>query len=123
MQVVREQLAANPEQWRALLNSDAPWVIRNEANWKALLATEYNPLKGVDQEVVQAFTDGLVFNNGGLAGANYTMIKDIISADQFYRLWEHFGLAHSLAKDYEDYQCVGRGNCKRWIGYICTSNC
>lgn len=123
MQVVREQLATSPEQWRALLDSDAQWVVRNEEDWKALLASEDNPLKNIDQEVVRAFTEGLVFNKGGLAGADYTMLEEIITFAQFYRLWEHFGLDRGLCDDYKDYKCDGRGNCRRWLGFICTRNC
>jgi hypothetical protein len=63
-------------------------VVRSKEDGDALLASNENPLKGVDQKLVAGFTNGLSFKNGGLAHADYNMLEDAITLKQFRRLFE-----------------------------------
>ena len=117
-----EKLPKTESAWRNLLASNKPGVVRNMRDWKKLLASEENPLKGVDPKIVREFTKNLKFKGLGLGHANYAMIQDL-PFRRFVRLWGHFGLSLDLFADYNNMKCSGRATCSTSITDICTSNC
>jgi len=120
---ITKNLANNDREWRTLLHSEDPNVVRTMSDWRTLLASKESPLAGVEKRVVTAFTKKLKFKNGGLAHADFSMIVDVVPFSQFRRIWEHFGMSLDLFADHEGYTCSGRGNCKKLHNNICTSNC
>jgi hypothetical protein len=117
------KLASNDREWRALVRSKAPHVVRNKANWKKVLASKDSPLKGIDPKLVRAFSKSLAFKDGGLAHADYTMLVNVVPFRQFKQLWAHFGMDLGLFADHDGYYCESKGSCAKLTAYICTSNC
>ncbi len=115
-------VANSLREWRQLLDSDAR-IVRTADDWHELLRSKDNPLAGYDEEVTGRFTESLVFNNGGLAGVDYSAIADVVTFRTFRRLLEAFGIGLGLFADYDGYMCESRGTCKKMHERICTSNC
>jgi hypothetical protein len=116
--------AQTKEEWRALLDSDDPTIVRSLEDWQRLLndATR-NPFKGVPPEAIEHFTGSLKFK-GGLAHADYSEIGKYLNIFQFRSLWrDNFGIGDKLWIDYNDFKCEGAGTCSVAISKICTSNC
>lgn len=118
-----QHLARNDEEWKALLESDEPNVVRTMRDWHRLIASDENPLRGLDTNIIAEFTKTLQFNNGGLAGADYSMLADVVPYSNFMLIWEHFGMAGVLLAEHTNYRCAGQGTCSPSDNNICTSNC
>lgn len=81
-------------------------------------------LPDCDDETVQAFSDGLTFANGGLAGADFTMLEDKLTFRALMKVWNNFGISTDLMTDYLYKKCDGLHNCDPVVASIvCTSNC
>lgn len=120
--------AENDEEWHALMqNGEGIEFIRSEDDWHRLLketrGTDSDPLPDCDDETVDLITRGLVFYDGGLAGADYAPIADKLTFRQFRALFERFGLGLGLFADHDGYRCESRGTCTKLNDKICTSNC
>jgi hypothetical protein len=119
--------ADTDEEWKALLASDAPNVIRSRADWDQAMADEgrrSSILPGCDEDTVKAFTDDLRFNDGGLAAADGTPLEDKLTVAEYKALWENFGAGSRLAADWVGYKCDGTHTCVASnLSHICTSNC
>jgi hypothetical protein len=101
--------------------------VRSEDDWRQLLdwarGSDRDPLPGCDDETVRAFSEGLVFRGGGLAGADYAPVAEKLSFTAFRGLFERFGIGLGLFADYDGYKCEGPGTCTKMHERICTSNC
>lgn len=117
--------ARNESEWRALLDSDDPTIIRSLNDWNQLINdSSRNPLKAVPSEAVKHFTESLKFNKGGLAHADYSEIGKHLTYFQFKNIWQNeFGLGDQLFTDYNDKECDGVHTCRPSLNSICTSNC
>lgn len=119
--------ARTEPEWRALLDSDDPRIIRNREDWDLAMADESRRgsiLPDCDDETVQAFSDGLTFRNGGLAGADFTMLEDKLTYRALMNVWNSFGVGANLMTDYLHKKCDGLHNCDPVItATVCTSNC
>lgn len=118
--------ASTKEEWRKLLESDDPRIVRGREDWDRAMADDSRRnaiLPNCDEETVRAFSEGLKFNNGGLAGADYSMLEDTLTLSEFRAVWEPFAIGTELFTDYMDYSCVSHGDCAKSIGHICTGNC
>lgn len=116
--------AQTEAQWKAFMASDDTSRVRSMDDWELCLRdTACNPLAGVDPVIVDAFTESLVFRNGGLAGADYGRLDYILTYAQFMALWDKFGIGDLLFADWEGFECKSPGTCKALISHICTNNC
>jgi hypothetical protein len=118
--------ADTDEEWQKLLSSDNPDIVRCREDWDRIAGDEEACsaiLPGCDRATVEAFSEGLVFRNGGLAGADYSMLVDTLTISRFRNVWARFGIGPGLLADHDGYMCESRGNCKKTRNYICTSNC
>lgn len=118
--------ANTEEEWRALLEGDDSRIIRSREDWDGAMAEEDRRsaiLPGCDQETVRAFSEGLIFRNGGLAGANYSMLEDRLTYRQFKAVWNNFGIGEELFQDYNNKECSKPATCSPLTACICTSNC
>lgn len=119
-------VASTEAGWQSILKDKTVKVVRNLGDWKAALACDTeadHPLQGCDKDVIEKFTSTLEFENGGLAHANYRMLRDTLTVAQFDRLWAFFGISPLLMKDYNNKECAKRATCSSSITDICTSNC
>jgi hypothetical protein len=69
------------------------------------------------------FLEGLVFMNGGLAGAYIGGVEKCLSPQEMGQLFSHFGVTEKSLKDHQGYRCSGRATCSPSATNICTSNC
>lgn len=120
--------AENDEDWRRLMEAgESVAFVRTNEDWRKLLAetrgTDRDPLRGCDDEAVNAFSEGLIFRDGGLAGADYEPIAETLSFAAFRALFERFGIGLGLFADHDGYRCESRGTCTIAHNKICTSNC
>jgi hypothetical protein len=120
--------AESEEEWRELMAAGEEIAfIRTAEDWQRLLkesrGTDQDLLAGCDDDIVEAFTHGLVFNAGGLAGADYSPIARTLSFGAFRALFERFGIGLGLFADYDGYKCDSPGTCIKMHERICTSNC
>lgn len=124
----RSPALANTEtEWRQLMQSKRTDFVRNASDWNGFVAQAKtksgHPLAGVDSRTVKAFTDKLVFRNGGLAGASYAMLKGKLTEAQFEALWATFGMSKRYLQDHDNKECSSRATCSTAYACICTSNC
>ena len=122
-EISKSVLPQNDVEFLELMESEADWFVRNLDDFAQLISSSKNPLAKVDQDVVEQFKNGLKFNNGGLAGADYSMLEGGMSDKELLDLWEYFGISENLHKAYHNYECTGPGNCESNSGNICTNNC
>lgn len=119
--------ADTEEEWRALLDSDSPGIVRSRDDWDRAMADEgrrTSILPGCDEEAVYAFTEGLRFRNGGLASADAAAVADKLTFSEYMDLWNTFGIGSRLATDYIGMKCDGAHTCvSSSLSYVCTSNC
>ncbi len=119
--------ADTDEEWRELLRSDDPNIVRSREDWDALIADDErrrSVLPNCEEEIVRAFTEGLEFRGGGLAHADYSMLENCMTVADFFTLWNNFGMSRKLAgQDHFDHKCDGMHNCEWKPGTICTANC
>jgi hypothetical protein len=117
-------VADSEESWQALLADPEARTIRTLEDWRRVLESTDNPLVDCPNDVVERFTDSLMFANGGLAHAEYEDLIDLLTVRKFRRLWELFGLHWLVFKDYDCHRCDGQHNCvKVECNVVCTSNC
>jgi hypothetical protein len=118
--------ANTQEEWRELLSSSDPNIARSREDWNRFVADDQRRgtmLPNCDEKTIQAFSDGLTFNNGGLAHADFSMLEDRLTMSDFFNLMNNFGIGRKLLTDYFDYKCDGNHTCVWSPGSICTSNC
>lgn len=128
--------ATTDQEWQTLLQSPTTGFIRTHEDWDTSLtafsrvvqlvgASSTHPVAGLDTETLEAFTNSLIFRGGGLAHADYSMLQEKLTELQFQQLWECFGIAASLFRDYRDRSCAGEGSptCASKLGSLCLSNC
>jgi hypothetical protein len=128
------RIASSWQEFKELTDSDPTEVplIRSMEDWQQYLQRPIDivhPLSSLSQEEIDEFTRNLVFRNGGLAGAQYSVLKDRLPPDQFRAVFAEFGIGESLLEmedpsaDHVNYSCSSRGTCAPRGGHICTSNC
>jgi hypothetical protein len=114
-------------EWRALLDGDDPRVIRSHEDWDRAISDEDRRnaiLPGCDDETVRAFSEKLVFRNGGLASADASMLGDKLLYRDYKAVWNNFGIGSGLMTDYEGKACNGAHTCVgSKLTDVCTSNC
>ena len=115
--------AETEREWWMMLHSDDRTFIRSIEDWKKALKSKNNPLAGIDEATVKAFTKNLRFSNGALGHANYDVVQDELSYRRFSALWGRFGLGMGLFEDYKDRDCSKRATCSSSITEICLSSC
>ncbi|WP_353070514.1 hypothetical protein RBB75_20700 (plasmid) [Tunturibacter empetritectus] len=98
-------------------------IVRSVKEWKALLETPNNPLNTLSPEVIQAFSDSLVFEPGGLAHAEYGMLADTLTYRQFEEVWACFGISMAYFGDVKDFYCRAPKQCDFRTGSVCTIYC
>ena len=110
--------------WQVFVQSKDTSRVRSKKAWtRCLRKARCNPLKRLNRDLVDQFTKSLIFRNGALAGADYTMIVEELNFKEFLELWDTFGMSGPVLADHVDYACVGVGDCAVNNTHICTSNC
>ena len=124
-QLNAECLPARTEaDWQVFVQSKDTSRVRSKKAWKRCLRkARCNPLKRLNQDLVDQFSESLIFRNGALAGADYTMIVEDLNFKEFLNLWDTFGMSGPVLSDHTGYACVGVGDCETNSSHICTSNC
>ena len=100
--------------------------IRSMDDWKYRIRnadSKDHPLQPLTREDLDEFTNSLVFNNGGLAGASVGILEEKLTYRQYERVIGWFGMDLRLMADYKGYKCAGQGTCTLSQHDICTSNC
>ncbi|MEA2440462.1 MAG: hypothetical protein QOH76_1886 [Thermoleophilaceae bacterium] len=119
------QVANTREEWQKLLRSDAQ-LVRSADDWKKLVSNRERRaelLHKCPDQAVAKFTELLVFRNGGLAGADYSVLTTHLSADQITGVFTAFGIGPELSQSYDAYYCKSAGTCSSQAKCICTDNC
>ncbi|PHZ86669.1 hypothetical protein [Paremcibacter congregatus] len=119
-------VASTADEWAALLKDKNIKVVRCEADWKASFECDpsgRHPLAKCTAKAIEEFTRTLVFNNGGLAHANYRSLRNSLTLARFDQLGAMFGISPGLMLDYNNKECAKRATCSSSITDICTSNC
>lgn len=115
------------EEWLALVRSDREDIIRNDDDWARFIAEpgrRESLFPGCDDETVHAFSRGLVFHDGVIASADYSMLADKLTYRQVYRIWgEAFMLPEQLVPDHDGYACTSPHTCTSATMSICMSGC
>jgi hypothetical protein len=124
--VAPRNLAKNDEEWTALLTNKSEVFLRSIEDFRAFANSKRiteHPLANCDKATVDKFTESLLFKNGGLAHANYGVLKDKLTFKQFEVLWAEFGMSLELFMDHKDNYCESRATCASHVDYICMSSC
>ena len=136
--------AKTPSEWKLLMKMDLKdtiGLIRTLKDWdRYILESDTNhcqitdlhmdydfrskehPLSGLDKEDIERFASNLVFRNGGIAGARFSMLDDKMSYRKFLGLWARFGIDLNLLAEWDERYCVN-GKCFSEADSICTTNC
>jgi hypothetical protein len=121
-------LANTDEEWQQMLAGDAPGVARSRQDWDRMLADDSKRsglFPNCDAATIDAFTNGLVFNERGLVTADFSMVADKLTYNEWVGIWNEFGAGESLAGDWAGYKCSSPTShtCVVASNCICTSNC
>jgi len=119
-------VASCEKSWQRLLADENIDVVRNEEDWNRSFdcgKPSRHPLAKSSGREIAEFTKSLVFNNGGLAHANYRSLRNSLTLSGFDRLGAMFGISPILMADYNNMKCSARATCSTSITDICTSNC
>ncbi len=119
----KSQLPKNTLAFRELMDSDADWFIRTLEDFRQFVQSTKNPLSKLKEEVIKDFEDKLIFRNGGLAGADYSMLIDKLTEDEIETLMEYFGISREYGKGINKHRCTAPGNCRFYVHFYCTDNC
>lgn len=117
----QDMMSLNPEMISVRSNNDLQSYLGNASNDEVL--------KGVPGEVLDAFSEGVLFRNGGLAGLNYGILDDVLSDEELDTVLRKFGLSIEYlgARDDghfdDDKKCDSPGSCMPQPRWSCTSNC
>ncbi|MFC4525096.1 hypothetical protein ISN76_02505 [Dyella halodurans] len=105
-----------------------------------------SPIEKLSPGAKKRFLDGLVFNENGLVGYDYSDLAAELPASDVYRLMSLFGAQRTVPlisglkvlgeqdallimypdlgeDDHGDYRCIGGHNCVRTTGMICMTGC
>ena len=120
--------ARTVREFKDLMRTDPKEVffIRSMDDWKEYVRgaeKEGHPLNRVPKDVIRDFTAELVFNGGGIAGANVAILQEKLTYVQYKDILAAFGMSIGMADDHQGYACVGVGDCATNQTHICTSNC
>jgi hypothetical protein len=117
-------LPLNGEEFKTFIaDENNGLVVRNLDHWKVAVETKDNPLSTVEPELLDSFARTLTFENGGLGHAEYGMLADKLTAEQFEHLWALFGISPAYFEQIKDTFCAGHGTCQFRPFVLCTSNC
>ena len=119
------QVANTREEWQELLRSDAQ-LVRTDDDWHRLVSDRKRReamFPDCPDGAVRYFTERLVFRNGGLAGADYSMLTPHLSTDQIDRVFTAFGIGSDLSAAYDRMYCKSTGTCASSQSCKCTDNC
>lgn len=109
--------ADTPFQYLTLLASGSKKLIRTFTDWRNFV--KENPLH-IDLELLNRFGKELLFHaDGGFVSANYQVIGNSLSFEQFRKLFGYLGISMKFFEDHVDYICEA-GDCKAYSGYICN---
>jgi hypothetical protein len=108
--------ARTVREFKELVQTDPSEVyfIRNTGDWKAYIRDvdkQTHPLRRVPNEVIRNFTESLIFNGSGLAGANVGILQEKLTYQEYKDLLAVFGMSIVFAEDHQAYACVGVGDC------------
>ncbi|SOD86948.1 hypothetical protein [Streptomyces sp. Ag109_G2-15] len=135
--------ARTTQEFKALMKTDSAQYqfIRSMGDWHQELQREdadKNPVSRLSKSDIDAFTESLIFNNGGLAGARYDTLARTLTFYEFESVLNRFGIHMDLFRTeifeprdpggeltnigMRDRKCTGH----TWStspGDICTPNC
>lgn len=122
--------------------------VKSAADLAAYVATtpkNVSPLERLSPAAKNRFLKGLVFNERGLAGFDYSDLQAELSATEIYQVLRLFGAEHTASlirdarteshsdriitrmmlppEDHEGYKCSSRATCSSWPSSICMSSC
>ena len=120
--VANTEVANTEAEWRALLDNRSVQVIRSASDFSNR-QKNLQVLAHVPAEAIAAFRDSLLFKSGGLAHAEYSMLKEHLDDQQLEKLWAAFGIGPGLLRDYRDNWCSSSHTCSYKNGSICTGLC
>ncbi|WP_340391989.1 hypothetical protein [Paenibacillus sp. FSL E2-0190] len=117
--------ANNSDEYNELLRQNHEGLILSSEDFEKFLIEEKITLK---PDVKDNFLKDLVFLNGGFTTANYAVLANELTFQQFNDLLYRFGFSLEFFSDHIDYRCVQDDHnmwvCKAEKGYICNSeNC
>ncbi|SOD86949.1 hypothetical protein [Streptomyces sp. Ag109_G2-15] len=130
--------ARTTQEFKALMKTDSAQYqfIRSMEDWHQELQREdadKNPVSRLSKSDIDAFTESLIFNNGGLAGARYDTLARTLTFYEFESVLNRFGIHMDLFRTegpeggdgFRDSKCMSQSPFP-WvlsIGDLCTSNC
>lgn len=123
---------------KALAISVAPIKSASDlSNYVKMTPKTQSSLKYLSASDQRFFLASLTFNEKGLTGFDYGVLKKSLSAKQIAEVLSLFGYQHLTNQisgqksasvafapvDYVDYRCESRATCETAMSKICTSNC
>jgi hypothetical protein len=116
-------LPLNGEEFQAYIADEDTVTVRNLSDWEAATKSADSPLLGVEPSLLDSFAKTLTFEKGGLGHAEYGMLADKLTPEQFEHLWSLFGISPEYFNEIKDSFCASRGTCQYRPFMLCTSNC
>jgi len=121
-QIGRTALAANGEEYLALLASDADGFARTADDVREMRGSGTGPLSKLSEEDFEAFLGSLEFKGGGLAHGYYKPLMSSMTLTDIFEVFEGFGMSQGYFLEIHEAKCSG-GVCEFDFWSFCASNC
>jgi hypothetical protein len=115
------RLARNGEDYLALLDSNADWIVRSKDDLLLLRRSEEGPLYKLSDKDFTAFVESLEFKRGGVAHGNYKPLM-ALTLTEIFQVFEYFGMDKEYVLRTHEYECAG-GGCSFSFWSFCSSAC
>jgi hypothetical protein len=103
----RSKLAKNGDEYLALIDSDADWIVRAPEDLGQLREPGDGPFAKLPEADFRAFVDELEFKRGGVAGGSYKPLMASLTLTEIYQVFERFGWDREYTLETHDAECVG----------------
>jgi hypothetical protein len=125
--VEQSKLARTDQELIELAASDADWFLRSSEDLDQLRAAPDNPISKLSPEDYQAFSEKLIFRNGGVAGGYYKPLMNSLNLPEIVQVFALMGMSMELFTSDETTSCqecaCGGGGCTFDFWSFCSSLC
>jgi hypothetical protein len=118
----KSALARTPEEYIALVESDADWIARSADDVWELRGAGYGPFAKLPEADFRAFVASLKFAGGGVVTGSYRSLMATLTLTDIFEVFERLGMSQELfLRDHEN--ACKAGVCEFEFWAFCSSLC
>lgn len=117
-----DALAETGAEFRALIASDADWIVRSQEDLHEFRDAGNNAHARVSDRDFHAFADSLEFKDGGVVTGSYRPLMASLTISEIFEVLESFGMSRRLSLETLENKCENGA----WVfdfWSFCSSNC